>query len=79
MRCPECDRKTKRLIYGFNPHQVHYCRKCYKIFLIKVEVIEPYECAKCGKPIILEKAIYMANGKVRHRRCPTKKGDANEQ
>jgi hypothetical protein len=73
MRCPECNRKMKRFIYGFNQRLVDYCRRCRKIFEIKVEVIEPLKCVKCGNTILWEKAIYMANGKVRHRRCPKKR------
>lgn len=74
MRCPNCDSKrTSSFLYGFNsPRRVYYCKKCKKLFYIKVEEIKPFACSKCGKPIIADMGKYVAlgNNKTRHKRCP---------
>lgn len=76
MRCPECDKKrlTSFLYGNASPKRVHYCKKCEKIFYIKIVEVFPYICYKCNKPIISDigKMIFLANGKVKHKRCPRK-------
>lgn len=74
MRCPNCDSKrTISFLYGLiSPRRVHYCKKCKKLFYIKVEEIEPFICCKCSKPIIMDmgKYVVLANNKIKHKRCP---------
>ena len=74
IRCPICGgKKLSVFMYGaLSPRKVHHCRRCKKIFYIKIEDIEPFICSKCNFPIFTDQYYLMGNNKYKHRYCGRK-------